>query len=493
MKYENKAKQLSDYISKIVQENPNTSDRKIAQLLIEQHKLQHTLDYIRKVVGVWKKLESQKPEPTTIKTGLEMRDGYVINWSDKTIVTDLGEYGSYICSLDRHKLIQRKYVHDGEGETAAIVAMEFDFPHTKAVYKYAKIHGFSKASPPQTDIEFELGKTVDEAVEENIQTLKRKVYKQTQRQKWKETVDAANKWWTLENSLLESIEALTIELRERQISTAQLRLPDKNYRFSAFIGLSDMHYLKLCYNHRGEITYDRQIAIKRIKSHTERLASETSRYGRPERFFLMVGNDNIHVDGTHHTTTKGTTQHEATDGLWRLELKNYIQIQIDIIDFYKQIAPITLLPVKGNHDFETSIALQSFLEIYYRDDERVSVVTNYDNRTYVQYDRVCLIATHGDEMRSIANLEGKIHQLILAEAKQHGINVMDVEKYILFHGHEHVGSTRDLNGNVQRIGLSSLSDVDDWWHKGQGYMGRQVESQVIIIDPELGRKAILYA
>lgn len=504
MKHDVIIKQLDDKIQTVYQNNKQKPNTQLAKLLKTKHNLPQKLTYLRQVIGAWKKSKNSKQsidktpnksnKQISEKTGFEIRDDYVINWSDKTIVTDLGHYGTYICSIDRHAMIQRKYVYDHGNETAAIVAMEFDFPHTKAVYVYARIHGFSKASTPQTDLEFELGKTVEESVEENIQTLKRKVYKSTQKRKWKETVEAADKWWNIEDSVLESIKALTLELQsDEPQQQLQYIIPPSDYKFSALIGISDMHYLKLCYDHTGNITYDRDIAKQRIKDHVQTLAQETSRYGRPERFFVIAGNDNIHVDGIHHSTTKGTLQHQATDGLWRLELKNYIKIQLELINYYKQIAPVTVIPVKGNHDYQTSIAIHNFIELYYEKDPDVTVTICHDTRAYIQYKDVCLVATHGDELGSIKKLEAQAHKLIMGEAKQQGINVMDVNHYLLIHGHEHVGSTRDLNGHVQRVGLPSLSDIDDFWHKEKGYVGRQPESLVIIIDPKKGRKAIMYA
>ena len=428
------------------------------------------------------------------KKGMETRgDNVVINWTNRTILTDLGNYGNYVCDFNRHNMIQREYVYDGENETGAIVAMKYDFPHTKAVYVYARIHGFSKASVPQTDLEFELGLTEDEAVNENLQRIKRNVYKKTQKKKWGETIDAAEKWWNFENTIFEKLVSLSEEMRGGKVKQLKSIIPHTGYKFASIIGISDVHYMKLCYNHLGELTYDRKISKKRLEDHIRKLAIETSRYGRPEKFFVFVGNDNLHVDGLHHSTTKLTSQHDATDGLFRLEFKNYVQMQIDMIDYYKQIAPITLLPVKGNHDYTMSIALQAFLDIHYKDDSQVTVVTCHDARVYMQYEKVCIMATHGDELGSIPNLERQVHKLIMGEAKNQGINMNEVDRYIILHGHEHVGSTRDLNGNVQRIGLSSMADIDDWWHKEKGYVGRQNESQVIIIDPSDGRKAILYA
>lgn len=501
-----KAQEWNEIIDKYDKLYPNISQSKLAEKIAKESDLTFKSGYIRSVIGAWKKMTPEQRSgkvgkdnnPIPIdkeipKKGLEIRgDHIVINWENKTIITNLGEFGNYTASFDRHSLIQRMYVDAHGGETASIVAMEFDFPHTKAVYVYAKHHGFTKASVGQTDLEFEIGLTVEDAVNENIQKMKRDVYKKTQKREWKETVDAANKWWNFDNTVLEAIQALDID-GFSGVDLPSIIHKEADFPFAALMGISDVHYLKLCYDHKGGITYNRDIARERLKDHTIKLANETARYGKPDQFFVIVGNDNMHIDGIHHSTTKLTPQHQATDGMWRLELKNYMEMQIDQINFLKNISKVVCIPVKGNHDYETSIALQATLALVFRDDPMVEVIECHDARTYTQYGKICLIATHGDELGSINKLEKEAHKLIMGEAKEQGIDVMEVDYYILVHGHEHVGSTRDLNGHVQRIGLSSLSDIDDWWHKEKGFVGRQPESLVAILKKDQGRKALMFA
>ena len=503
-----KAQELHSKIERFIAKNPEGSYKSfsaLARKFIKKEKAVSDFSekYVYDILTDWMRmtdnqrlgLHDENDDPvldTNSRKGYETRDGYVINWTNNTIITDLGHWGDWVCTFSRHKNIQRKYVHAHGDETAAIVAMEFNFPHAKAVYKYAKIHGFTKTSVPQTDLEFEMGLTKEDAIEENLQTKKRRVYKGTQKELWRQTEKYAEKWMKFEASVMDALQ--NIEYQEYpKIKLPSIIKTRARERFAALIGISDVHYLKLCYDYMGNITYDRTIARKRLKDHTIKLAKETSRYGKPDHFYLIMGNDNIHVDGMHHSTTKLTTQHQATDGLWRLEFENYVQMQIDYVNYYKQIAPVKLIPVKGNHDYQMSIALMAFLSIHFRDDPMVEVLVNHDARCYTQYGETCIVATHGDELGSIPKLEREAHKLIMGEAKLQGINTMEVEHYILVHGHEHVGSYRDLNGHVQRIGLSSLSDIDDWWHKEKGFVGRQPESKVVIIQKKRGRKAILWA
>ena len=60
------------------------------------------------------------------KTGVEIRqDGaIIINWTNQTIITDLGEWDNYVCSLSTHNAIQRMYSNEygGKGATQSEIA-----------------------------------------------------------------------------------------------------------------------------------------------------------------------------------------------------------------------------------------------------------------------------------------------------------------------------------------------------------------------------------
>jgi len=183
-------KNQNTLINEFIKKNSGLSYDELSDRIRQELGLDIASESVRKRYGRLKlppkKVNSQNRElldlPET-KSGLEIRGEHiVINWSNQTIITELGEWGQMVCSFDMHNAIQRSYTTAGENETASIVAMKFDFPHAKAVLLYAKHHGFTKSSLPQTDLEFELGLTVEEAVAQNIQTMKRETYKKTMHQ-----------------------------------------------------------------------------------------------------------------------------------------------------------------------------------------------------------------------------------------------------------------------------------------------------------------------
>lgn len=431
------------------------------------------------------------------RKGIKIYDnGVVVNWDNKTIITDLGEFGSYVADFDRMALIQEAYTYDGDGETQAIIARDFDFMHSKAVAVFAKKHYFTKSSGIIPDIAFLDGMDEDTAVFKNLQRTKRNVYKRSKQQEWKETQKAANKWWDFENAALEAFGAYMIDFKKKDYTNLgeTFNIPKAKSPYAAVYGLTDVHFMKLCYM-AGQIVYDKNIAAQRVKEHTKQFAEELAEYGKPEVIYMFIGNDGLHIDGITHATTRGTTQHQATDGLFRLGIEEYFDMVVDTVIYASQIAPVVCIPIKGNHDYNMSLVMKAMFKTFFnrlKVMSNISVIDSDESRVYWRYGTTGFMGSHGDEMRNVKNLEGQAHKLIMGEAKLHGLNIQEIEQYLVLHGHVHVGSFQDLNGNVQRIGLSTLSDTDDWWHKEQGFVGRTIQTMALRIDKKKGLKNIMF-
>lgn len=431
------------------------------------------------------------------KTGIKIyNDDIVVNWNNKTIITDLGEFGSYVADFDRMALIQAAYSYDGDGMTQAEIARDFNFMHSKAVAVFAKKHYFTKSSGIHPDIAFLDGLDEDTAVFKNLQRLKRKVYKRSKRQEWRETQKAAEKWWNFESTALEAFGAYMLDFKDKDYLDLgeTFRMPQSKSPYAAVYGLTDVHFMKLCY-FDNKIVYDKEICTKRVQEHTKQFAEELSEYGAPEVIYMFIGNDGIHIDGISHETTRGTTQNQATDGVFRLGLEEYFDLVIDTIVYASQIAPVVCIPIKGNHDYNMSLVMKAMFKTFFN---RLSVISNIsvidtdESRVYWSYGTTGFMACHGDELRSVNNLENQSHKLIMGEAKLHGLDIQRIKTYLVLHGHVHVGSFQDLNGNVQRVGLSTMSGTDDWWHKEKGYVGRTIQTMALRVDKEKGLRNIMF-
>lgn len=426
------------------------------------------------------------------RTGLETRgDHIVINWTTKTIITELGEFGQMVCSFDMHNAVQRAYVHMGDGETAAIVAQRFDFPHAKAVQLYAKHHGFTKSSLPQTDLEFELGLTVEDAVTQNIQTMKRETYKKTEKAKWQEIMKGYQRWTDFHHNVLKPFENHIEEFISKRQPISYTVPKMEKAEYNVVVGMTDLHYLKLAADDFGNITYNREIARKKLFETQKDLIGQITKFGKPEKFTVIAGSDGIHIDNPLQTTTAGTPQANATDGIWHIEIGNYIDIQCDYIDLFAKIAPVDVVVVPGNHDQNTTYLLGAFLKKYYeKANKDVKVLQSFTSqRTFIPYGKFCLVFQHGDNV-SPNRLEKEMHKVIMSEAFQWGIKSTDTVFYH-FSGHVHHEATKDLGGNVVQIVLPAVCPPDKW-HTMSQYVGTQLQTLNTLIDKKKGRFATLY-
>lgn len=488
-------KNQSKKIDQFILDRINMEASELASLIFSEFGEKYTPEGIRTRKF---RLRKGKPEETQEtnpdhKAGLEVRgDHIVINWTTKTIITELGEYGQMVCSFDMHKAVQRAYVHMGDGETAAMVAMKFDFPHAKAVALYAKHHGFTKSSLPQTDLEFENGLTVEEAVEQNIQTMKRDTYKKTEQAKWKLQQDAANKWFNFHHNVLKPFENHIEEFTSVREPIKYIVPKGKKRAYTVVDGMTDLHFLKFAMTDDGKITYNREIARKKLFDSQKQLLAEIAQYGIPEKFVMISGSDNIHIDNPMQTTTMGTNMANSTDGAWHCEIGTYIDMQLDYIDMYASIAPVEVVIVPGNHSKNTDFLIGAFLKKYYEKvNKKVAVIQSLTSeRTFIPYgDKYCLVFQHGDNV-SPRKMDNEMHKVILSEARQWGIKNIDTIFYH-FSGHLHHEDVKDLGGNVIRIILPAVCPPDKW-HTQSQYVGTTLQTMSTLIDKERGRFCTLY-
>jgi len=427
------------------------------------------------------------------KSGVESRldDRIIINWTTKTIVTDLGEFGSFTSSFSMHSAIQREYVdaYEGKGKTSAEVAVQFEFPHAKAVLLYARMHGFTKASVPQTDIEFEQGLTAEEASAETIQSLKRRTIRMTERKKLQKVQADADKWNHFNLTVLKPTQDWVKEnLPKFKPPKVTLRKAKSSY--AAVVGVSDLHFMKQAYDREWKSTYDRDKAIKALQGANNDLISFMALYGSPDIIYLPVGTDNLHIDNPGQFTTKGTPQGAATDGDWEGSLQRYVDANIGMIEMYAQIAPVEVIVINGNHDLQTSAMLGVLLATVYKDRKGISVNRSHYPRQYFQYGTNCLGFAHGDDI-SLVKLKRSLHRFIMSEAGEFKVNLNVCKEFLFFSGHLHFDSFEDLGG-VKHFIIPSLSGTDSW-HRRSGYVGVKKESALYIVDKKTGRRAVYYS
>lgn len=176
-----------------------------------------------------------------------------------------------------------------------------------------------------------------------------------------------------------------------------------------------------------------------------------------DRILLPIGNDGLNSEGMRQSTTKGTPQHDNAG--WKQTFRGYWNLLVVAIDYLKTIAPVDVIVVSGNHDYERMYYVGDVIAGWYRDDKNVTVNNNNEPRKYYNYGENMLMFTHGD------NEKPQDMPLIMAtEQPEMFANTTHREAHC---GHFHKEQVNEYRGIKVRF-LPSICPNDEW-HKKMGY------------------------
>lgn len=246
----------------------------------------------------------------------------------------------------------------------------------------------------------------------------------------------------------------------------------------AEIDQPDLHLGKLCWAAETGEDYDVRIAESRFMEGIARHRDASAGYG-VTRFLLPIGNDFLNVDNAASTTTNGTPQDE--DGRWQRSYIRGRQLLTRAINYLCEIAPVHVIQVGGNHDFERGFYLADALGCTYHGSKVVTIDNAPTVRKYYAFGNSLIGFTHGDK-----ELTKDLPLTMAVEKPQ----LWAAAKFREFHcGHLHHRRERVFQPVLEEKGvvvrhLSSLTAADAW-HAGKGYRS-QSASSCFIRHPERG-------
>jgi predicted phosphodiesterase len=253
------------------------------------------------------------------------------------------------------------------------------------------------------------------------------------------------------------------------------------------INVFDLHLGKIAWAEETNHEYNLEIASTLFNNCINEFISECQDKNI-ERIVLPIGNDFFNSDRSHpfNSTTKGTPQEE--DARWQKTFRLGRQLLVDAINKLHQIAPVDVIMVPGNHDFERNFYLGDSLESWFYNNENETVDNSANPRKYYKYGKVLIGYTHGNEEK-VTDLP-----LIMANEKPTEWALSTFREFHL--GHEHrkkeikFKSTEEYQGVIIRY-FNSLSATDSWHHK-RGYIGAKRSAEALLWDKEKGLKINSY-
>jgi hypothetical protein len=246
------------------------------------------------------------------------------------------------------------------------------------------------------------------------------------------------------------------------------------------ISLNDAHFGKLAWpRETGGAPYDTRIAQKTFLTSVEHLLDRAKGYTFDSILFV-VGNDLLQADNVAGTTTKGTQVDCDTRYYKTFEIVRETITQC--IERFREIAPVTVKMVQGNHDLLSVWHLGDSLSALFGKYEDVVIDNEPTYRKYHQWGKCGLMLTHGDK--------GKRADFPLLFATERS-DIFGATKFREIHtGHLHSTKTEEFHGVRVRI-LPSLSPADSW-HSENGFTGQQRVAEAYVFNKEEGLIAQFY-
>lgn len=220
------------------------------------------------------------------------------------------------------------------------------------------------------------------------------------------------------------------------------------------ISLPDIHYGKQVGDTLEDLENEYMTRVKSLMHKANGLDIE--------RIILPVGNDGMNSEGYSRATTKGTPQQDCAE--WQQTFVGYCALMVRAIEYLSKSAPVDVIVIQGNHDFERMFYAGEFLRAYFLNNTAVNIDNGFDSRKYYSYGVNMIMYTHGDKEKPAEM------PLIMATERP---MMFAASKFREVHcGHLHKEMVNEYRGVKVRF-IPSICK-NDAWHKTMGYEAKRV-------------------
>jgi len=291
------------------------------------------------------------------------------------------------------------------------------------------------------------------------------------------------KAWLKKNKEVYRLELLRSQIIEEVKSFApiykKIDYPKFNQGQLLEVNIFDLHFGKLCWGKETGDNYDTKIARKRFLGAIKSIISRVEGYNI-KKIVFPIGNDFFNSDNKANTTSNNTPQDE--DLRWQKTYKRGRELLIEGIDLLQQVAPVDVVVVQGNHDFERSFYVGDAMECWYHNNPNILVNNEANPRKHYKFGDCLITYTHGNNEKVL-----DLPLLVASEVPKLWASTKYREVHI---GHLHhkkeikFMSTNEHKGMVIRY-MRSLSGTDAW-HNLKGYTGGIQACEAFIWDENEG-------
>lgn len=296
-------------------------------------------------------------------------------------------------------------------------------------------------------------------VEDLLQRKLNSVLVKSEKIEWSRIKKDAQKWRRAEFVADE----IGLRMKQSKVDYAvdKLKLKGSDSPFSVIISPTDYHWGMYGPSYTDE-PYNRTIAKTRLFESTQELLRRIVKRGKPDKIILALGGDSLHFDNYQRKTTQGTIQ--DSDGTPEEIAWSWVELCRDYVDMVRQVAPVELFVVPGNHDRFSAVFLRAAMEGWFHSVDSVDVVKCLGPRQYTKYGKSMITFMHGDI--------GKVKDWPAIIAGESPKLWGQCDHRFIFTGHLHTERELPSFGNVTVYRMPSLAGTDNW-HYGCGYKSRK--------------------
>lgn len=229
------------------------------------------------------------------------------------------------------------------------------------------------------------------------------------------------------------------------------------------MSLFDIHMGKLAWGEETLDNYDSSIARERFEDALLDLALRATAAVEVDQILFPVGNDLLHVDTPVSTTRLGTYQ--DTDSRYLKMFRVSHRLMTWAINVLREIAPVVVPIIPGNHDRVGAFMLGEVLEAQFTHDDCVTINNSANIRKYHRYGTNLIGLTHGNE-----EPHSQLPLTMADEAKKDWSETTFHEWHI---GHIHNKQQAKFLSHDQfrTTGIRIIPSLcsNDYWHYMKGY------------------------
>lgn len=244
------------------------------------------------------------------------------------------------------------------------------------------------------------------------------------------------------------------------------------------VNIPDLHLGKLAWEPetRGA-NYDLKVAATLYKQALAALIQRTSAFAFSQ-IILPVGNDLLHSDTKAGMTYRGTPL--DSDSRFYKMFSTARELTTYAIEALRQIAPVQVVMVSGNHDTMSVWHLGDSLSTLYGNTDDVTIDNRPTLRKYVGFGKVALMFTHGDKKIDYPLLFATEQPKLFGNAKFREVRL----------GHLH--QTRLVEKHGVRVRISPALCSADAWHSEHGYVGNVRGAEAYVWHKTSGLVAVFH-